>query len=712
MGQGYGAPRATPAALTSLGWMGPEKQGAVAQQQQQRRLVEADAAPLLAPLSTFPLSVSANGRFLQTAAGNPFRLKIDAAWLMGCHGSVTDQNTYLSGIKTLGYNGFILMNIVHAGGTAWTSINEPNDAANVAPFSTPGDFSTRNSAYFAKVSDLIDRAKAQGLSVVFAHTYAGYSGDNNQGWAVEVASNSTGNCFNWGVYLAQTFTQSNIIWMHGGDRFLSGTQLSHYQQVVSGIQSITRNRLSCAEWDGPSALVTDQTGFTYGINPGTTDIQLNWFYGDGPSSDKRTYPTADAAWAGATTLPVILGEPPYYLTFGTREEIRRAQHWAFCAGSIAGSNAGHKARWDWDPANWTATMTEVSTLDQSYRHALYDSLSWWLMRPSGTGTGYCGRTLIVSTNTADTTWIQACMSSDGNQLLAYVPPTGTGATTFSVDLRSMSGTGTAYWWNPTSGGTMLIGTFANTLSAQSFTTPGNNGTGDNDWMFVLATAWTQPALMIYSTTFSATEAPISESGKWQNNGLDWTLVDTASGIAFGTQTGSGGFDDSFADLIVSGGYGPNVQITTTVSKGTTSGIQEVEHQYRTSNSSHVSKRYEFNAAHDGQYGNFGRWPNSGAKGTSGSDFTDLAPSTGGIQFSIPGGAINNGDVLCSQMVGNVISAWIGRSGAWAYIGSGVDTSSGGGAFLTSGNVGIGFYRESASGAANQFGFTDIKVVAL
>ena len=57
-----------------------------------------------------------------------------------------------------------------------------------------------------------------------------------------------------------------------------------------------------------------------------------------------------------------------------------------------------------------------------------------------------------------------------------------------------------------------------------------------------------PAASTYSTTFDATEAPISEGGAWTHVGLDWTLVDTGGGIAFGTQTGTGGYDDSYAHL--------------------------------------------------------------------------------------------------------------------------------------------------------------------
>src|SRR5262249_11996444 len=52
----------------------------------------------------------------------------------------------------------------------------------------------------------------------------------------------------------------------------------------------------------------------------------------------------------------------------------------------------------------------------------------------------------------------------------------------------------------------------------------------------------------YSTSFDKDESPISEGGAWVHLGLDWALVATAGGVAHGTQTGTGKYDDSYAHL--------------------------------------------------------------------------------------------------------------------------------------------------------------------
>ena len=54
------------------------------------------------------------------------------------------------------------------------------------------------------------------------------------------------------------------------------------------------------------------------------------------------------------------------------------------------------------------------------------------------------------------------------------------------------------------------------------------------------------ASQTFTTEFDGTENPLSESGVWSHTGLDWTKVQKANGIAFGTQTGNGGYDDSYA----------------------------------------------------------------------------------------------------------------------------------------------------------------------
>ncbi|HEV8547371.1 MAG TPA: hypothetical protein VGQ57_00060, partial [Polyangiaceae bacterium] len=87
--------------------------------------------------------------------------------------------------------------------------------------------------------------------------------------------------------------------------------------------------------------------------------------------------------------------------------------------------------------------------------------------------------------------------------------------------------------------------------------------------------------MTYSTHFDATEAPLSENGAWHHLGLDWTTVETASGIAYGTQllgvgrSGPTQYDDSYAYLA---GFPADQQASGVIALGSidTSCTHEVE----------------------------------------------------------------------------------------------------------------------------------------
>jgi hypothetical protein len=69
----------------------------------------------------------------------------------------------------------------------------------------------------------------------------------------------------------------------------------------------------------------------------------------------------------------------------------------------------------------------------------------------------------------------------------------------------------------------------------------------------------------YTTKFSLTENPISESGNWINGkgvGLDWSDIATTPGLAYGTESGITGYDDSTA--LLTGTWGPDQTAQATV----------------------------------------------------------------------------------------------------------------------------------------------------
>ena len=179
----------------------------------------------------------------------------------------------------------------------------------------------------------------------------------------------------------------------------------------------------------------------------------------------------------------------------------------------------------------------------------------------------------------------------------------------------------------------------------------------------LVALWTGPAampgagdkqgtIMQYTTTFEGEENPLSEGGKWSNNGLDWTKIRKTHGLAYGTQTGIGKgiyeYDDSYAHLA---GFGPDQEAwgQVQIAKPDPSCHQECEILLRWTSSPHRTTGYECFArcVSDGSsYVQIVRWEGPLGK------FTYLADKRGADY------GLKNGDILKASIVGNVITVSI------------------------------------------------------
>jgi hypothetical protein len=183
----------------------------------------------------------------------------------------------------------------------------------------------------------------------------------------------------------------------------------------------------------------------------------------------------------------------------------------------------------------------------------------------------------------------------------------------------------------------------------------------------------------FSTNFDDTENPLSENGAWSHDGLDWKYVQKVDGIAYGTQTGNGGYDDSYAHLA---GFGPDQTAWGVIQRTPGSrGIHEVEIHLRWSDSSHSAKGYECLLSYDGSYAQIVRW--NGPLG----DFTYI-----GWAASAP--VPQTGDTLKASITGNLIVVYYNGK----EIMRATDNTYG------SGNPGIGFYIQS-EGDNSDMGFT-------
>lgn len=212
------------------------------------------------------------------------------------------------------------------------------------------------------------------------------------------------------------------------------------------------------------------------------------------------------------------------------------------------------------------------------------------------------------------------------------------------------------------------------------------------------------ATRLYTPDFSTAEF---SNGLWTlggTNGLDWTDPTVSGGHAFGTQTGSGGFDDSIG--IVSAITTDISEITTTIfidAATAPTGIIEFEHLHRFLISGHSATGYECNFGNGGAYMDIvGAW--RGPKGTVIGDFDFVVP-TGTFSF---GGGFATGMRVKTRMAGDTITCWIDKNDGNGFIQqySVTDTAGADGhARHKSGCMGLGFYRESSNNSANKVAVT-------
>ena len=193
----------------------------------------------------------------------------------------------------------------------------------------------------------------------------------------------------------------------------------------------------------------------------------------------------------------------------------------------------------------------------------------------------------------------------------------------------------------------------------------------------------------YSTNFDLTESPISEGGAWTHLGLDWTLVNTANGNAFGTQFPNNGYDDSYAHLA---GFPADQSASGLIHRAANMDpgcTHEVEILLRWADAAHSARGYECNLAFDGAYAQIVRW--NGPVG----DFTYLASG------SVPGG-VHDGDTLSASIVGSQITLFVNG----AVVAQATDST------FATGQPGMAFWRGGACGTIGDYGFTHYSATSI
>jgi hypothetical protein len=473
----------------------------------------------------FPLGVSATGRTLLNQSGSPYLICGDSGQAMINRISLTDVALYADTRKSQGFNSVLIELMCHhtdfSGSTCPASfLGDQPFLKNVSGTTYTGasgtaDFSTPNPAYWNYVNQVLDVLSSRGMLLIVYPLAWGFGLDGTQGWWPDMmlSANTRAVHTAFGNYLGARYSTArypNIIWLHGSDSQGNTTGspesgIARAHALMTGMIASGATQLRCFDGaansestDAPSDgvsfanYVQVQGTYDYGTPGG-----LNIDYKTGAEARRGWNYTPVATTQGTygsvpLALPSFLKETSYTNDSGsTSQLIRQSQFVAVLSGALNGllygfgsGVAGHGI-WDFD-TNWKTDINHVDATDTTRFAALLRARQWWKLIPSELS-GM--RQLVVSANGVQSvglTYVASACASDGSFAVAYNPPgSANTAQAFNFDTRSMNGTKTASWIDVRTGAVTVIGSFANTLSSQTFTPPNAGTSGDGDWLWVL-----------------------------------------------------------------------------------------------------------------------------------------------------------------------------------------------------------------------------------
>lgn len=418
----------------------------------------------------FPLKVSDNGRFLVDQKGEPFLVVGDTAWSLIAQLGDEDIDRYLEDRQKRGFNSIIVNLIEHR-----FSMSPPKTRAGLAPFTTTGDFSTPNPAYFDFAHKVVEQANQQGIVVWLFPAYLGYGG-GDQGFFREMKASGKESLRSYGRFVGKRFRDlPNIVWVMGGDFTPKREDQWMVAEMAEGIQEGDSTHLMTGHGSPKDSAIA-----AFGEQKWLT---VNSVY----SYEKTLFRPVELEYQRRPIRPFVLIESTYEGEHNsTPDQIRRQAYWAMLGGAC-GQFLGNNPMWHFDgpglypvKPTWKEALDGTGSRDMTRLRDFFTGLPWHRLEPEknhdvvtdGYGDGVA-TALTVRT-------------ADRRLSVTYIPSTGTETRKLTVDLKQFPLPIGARWYNPAVRGWKHIQvTPLPNRGLYPFVTPGDNGTKTNDWLLVL-----------------------------------------------------------------------------------------------------------------------------------------------------------------------------------------------------------------------------------
>jgi Protein of unknown function (DUF4038)/Putative collagen-binding domain of a collagenase len=441
-----------------------------------------------APL--FPVAVS--GRHLVDRWGEPFLIAGESAQAI-INISLTgpaSMDAYFSNRRAKGFNA-VWINMLCGKYTYCPSEGTTYDG--IAPFTgmlsgcSGGppvcyDLTAGNPEYFARIDAILEKAAAYGF-LVFLDPIS-TDGCESNGWMQTLRNNGDARALKFGEFLGDRYKNvSNIVWFSGNDFqcYLRAPDNNLVANVVKGMRSAGDNHLQTSELNYTSRSSKDDTG------PLGALMTLNASY--------SYYPTYSEVLHAHNQdhIPVIMVEANYELENNCCEPgkgpvsmqvLRKQAYWTMLSGA-GGQLYGSHYTTGFEPG-WTDYLDTPGAAQFGYMRSLFASLPWYALTPDQNhsvmtaGFGAYSRSSSITRNSYATT--ASADAPNGTFVVAYIPT----VRAVTIDMTKLGPNTQAQWYDPTSGVyTEVSGSPFINVGQHSFTPPGNNSSGDSDWVLVL-----------------------------------------------------------------------------------------------------------------------------------------------------------------------------------------------------------------------------------
>lgn len=433
------------------------------------------AAPTVPAVSVpsdrkFPVGVSANHRYLVDQDGDPYLLVGDSPQCITANLSLADMNRFFADRERQGFNAMWVDMLCgpYTGGRRDFSTYD-----GIRPFTQPGDLSSPNPDYFARVDSMVSLAARYGITLLLQPAETGSFRDL-------LRSNGTAKDFAYGAYVGARYRNApNIIWLSGNDYQTDqwGEFDPYTTALARGLRSADPRRLQTVELNYPVSLSTDNPNWS-----GLIDINSAYTYAP-------TYTEVLRGYNGTPPRPVVMLEANYEGEHNPggppadAQVLRRQEYWTMLSGA-AGQLYGNHYTWGFQYGPWAPHIDTPGAAEVTVMVKLFTSLRWYDLVPDQdhrlvtSGYGEPASTGLV----AESDYVTAAITSDGSTAIVYLPS----PRPITVDLTRFPGPVTARWFDPTNGTftAAASGTIPN-AGTRSFDRDRANGAGAQDWVLVL-----------------------------------------------------------------------------------------------------------------------------------------------------------------------------------------------------------------------------------